>query len=560
MRVKVISALVVVLSWLSLVPMLMPRMATPVNANPMETLHLDLTTTFSGGPPPINSRVLVGTASGDEIVQFTRPNLILGEGSSVWMSTTTEGDSTAVSGDLIGSIRSDMQTLEASWTALPSGTSKGYIVGKFTFDDAGGNSFGGVFVADTDIAWVAPVRYETTSGYLVSTWAAGGFSGQMLIGSMSTSGTYDSSTGNGTTTGTITLRRYSSAEVSGPVRVSGTSTGTGPIPTFRSLGSSYGSQPDDEYVQFSRTDITMPLSTSAIYIPEEITSMTLTGGMNGTSVGLAGNSMWLHDTVPQDQGWMVSVSMFQGVSGGFKAVSLNDGLGLTTEPYTHTFHGYMFSIGNATGTYAGKDYYGVFDSTSDWTTGGEVSISGDVYTMTPGGGIPTATGTGLATLVPDSGSMENLAAVSEVTMPSDGKPDILFPHGFFEFQITGLAPAESVTLTITLPYAVPTTASYWKYGPTPSDSNPHWYQIPMGDNDGDNVITITLADGGWGDDDLDPANGVIVDQGGPGWPGGGGGSSAPVFPSVYVGIAAALGAGIIAYFVHRRMTSQKQQY
>jgi hypothetical protein len=39
----------------------------------------------------------------------------------------------------------------------------------------------------------------------------------------------------------------------------------------------------------------------------------------------------------------------------------------------------------------------------------------------------------------------------------------------------------------------------------------------MGDDDGDNVITITLVDGGLGDDDL-TANGVIVDQGGPGNP------------------------------------------
>ena len=36
----------------------------------------------------------------------------------------------------------------------------------------------------------------------------------------------------------------------------------------------------------------------------------------------------------------------------------------------------------------------------------------------------------------------------------------------------------------------------------------------MGSDDGDNVITITLVDGGLGDDD-GVANGVIVDQGGP---------------------------------------------
>lgn len=37
----------------------------------------------------------------------------------------------------------------------------------------------------------------------------------------------------------------------------------------------------------------------------------------------------------------------------------------------------------------------------------------------------------------------------------------------------------------------------------------------MDSNDGDNIITITLQDGEIGDDD-GVANGVIVDQGGPG--------------------------------------------
>ncbi len=39
----------------------------------------------------------------------------------------------------------------------------------------------------------------------------------------------------------------------------------------------------------------------------------------------------------------------------------------------------------------------------------------------------------------------------------------------------------------------------------------------MGSDDGDNVITITLVDGGLGDND-GLCNGVIVDPGGPGQP------------------------------------------
>ena len=38
--------------------------------------------------------------------------------------------------------------------------------------------------------------------------------------------------------------------------------------------------------------------------------------------------------------------------------------------------------------------------------------------------------------------------------------------------------------------------------------------------------------------------------------GGGAATSAPVFPSIYVGIGAALGAGIVAYAARRRLTRQ----
>ena len=129
----------------------------------------------------------------------------------------------------------------------------------------------------------------------------------------------------------------------------------------------------------------------------------------------------------------------------------------------------------------------------------------------------TATGTGNADFTPDAGALEGLTPVDEATLPPAGKPDLVFPHGFFSFKITGLTNGQAVVVTITLPSAVPVGTQYWKYGPTPTDPADHWYQLPMGDDDGDNVITITLVDGGLGDDDL-TANGTIIDQGGPGQP------------------------------------------
>ena len=171
--------------------------------------------------------------------------------------------------------------------------------------------------------------------------------------------------------------------------------------------------------------------------------------------------------------------------------------------------------------------------------------------------IETATSTGMATLDFGEGSTaeyHRLSAVPESSVSAQGKPSLQFPHGFFEFEITNLS-GPSVDLIITLPSAVPVGTQYWKWGPTPSQSTAHWYQIPIGDDDGDNVIIITLVDGGLGDDDL-TANGVIVDQGGPGQ-GYAGATGVPVFPTWYIGIAAALGAGMLAYLYRRRVLGRK---
>ncbi|NQE45318.1 hypothetical protein C5S31_04765 [ANME-1 cluster archaeon GoMg2] len=125
--------------------------------------------------------------------------------------------------------------------------------------------------------------------------------------------------------------------------------------------------------------------------------------------------------------------------------------------------------------------------------------------------VETATGTGTAYFASDSGTIEDLIGLDESAQPEEN-PNVDFPHGLFSFNITGLDSGQTVNITIAFPQDIPTTAQYWKYH-TPEG----WYLIPMGSNNGDNIITITLQDGGMGDDDED-ANGVIVDQGGPGIP------------------------------------------
>lgn len=79
----------------------------------------------------------------------------------------------------------------------------------------------------------------------------------------------------------------------------------------------------------------------------------------------------------------------------------------------------------------------------------------------------------------------------------------------------------SVAVTMTLPAGV-VPDSYYNYGPTATDTTPHWYEFaydPMtgtGAQINNNVVTLHYVDGERGDSDLDNTNGVIVSPpGGP---------------------------------------------
>ncbi|HJH27480.1 MAG TPA: hypothetical protein C5S37_12145 [Methanophagales archaeon] len=132
----------------------------------------------------------------------------------------------------------------------------------------------------------------------------------------------------------------------------------------------------------------------------------------------------------------------------------------------------------------------------------------------------TATGSGTAYFDSDTGTMEGLTAIPEATLPGEGKPNLVFPHGFFSFNITGLTPGQVVNVTITLPGSV-AGMEYWKYGPTPDNHTEHWYKFMYDGQTGaeinGNVVILHFIDGQRGDDNL-TANGVIVDQGGSGNP------------------------------------------
>lgn len=81
---------------------------------------------------------------------------------------------------------------------------------------------------------------------------------------------------------------------------------------------------------------------------------------------------------------------------------------------------------------------------------------------------------------------------------------LVLPYGLIAFEITGIEPGSTVTVTIELPG--PAT-EYWKF------QNGEWFPLTDAAFDG-NMLTLTLTDGGLGDAS-GVADGTIVDPGAP---------------------------------------------
>jgi hypothetical protein len=92
-----------------------------------------------------------------------------------------------------------------------------------------------------------------------------------------------------------------------------------------------------------------------------------------------------------------------------------------------------------------------------------------------------------------------------------------FPAGDYQYAVSLINPGDETTVIIDLP---PGTIinSYFKFGPTPDNPQPHCYEFLFDGQTGAQISGTTVVvhhiDGARGDDDLKP-NGVIVDPAGP---------------------------------------------
>jgi ubiquitin len=132
---------------------------------------------------------------------------------------------------------------------------------------------------------------------------------------------------------------------------------------------------------------------------------------------------------------------------------------------------------------------------------------------------PTNTGRGYATITGNRWAIDTDSSAGLIPTTGHAKsppglpPGKAFPHGLADLRLISGTQGTSATVTLTYPTVFPADAEYWKYGKTLDNNVAHWYRFNGASFSG-NTVTLTLTDGGEGDDDLF-ANGVIVDPGGP---------------------------------------------
>lgn len=132
--------------------------------------------------------------------------------------------------------------------------------------------------------------------------------------------------------------------------------------------------------------------------------------------------------------------------------------------------------------------------------------------------LPTATGSGtLKASVTGGGATCRFNPARTAVRQAEGWLPLfnvlLFPHGVFDFELTGCDVESTVTVTTEWPNLLGIT-SYLKYGPTPQSAGRSIWYAPRNLSISGNRISYTITDGQLGDDDL-RANGVIKDPGGP---------------------------------------------
>lgn len=154
------------------------------------------------------------------------------------------------------------------------------------------------------------------------------------------------------------------------------------------------------------------------------------------------------------------------------------------------------------GSYSAQDFSVSSGRLVHRNAAGQLTLSGGGGNVAIAVSAPSAGPTQPALWVVQSATAGTVASQS-VQPPTS----MSYPYGVFQFTLSNGAPGSTATVAFTLPSAIPAGAQYLKF-----DAASQSWKAYSGASFSGNVLTLTLTDGGAGDDD-GSANGVIVDPG-----------------------------------------------
>lgn len=217
-------------------------------------------------------------------------------------------------------------------------------------------------------------------------------------------------------------------------------------------------------------------------------------------------------------------------------------------PDNHTPHWYSFMWDGQTGAVITSQsnvirliFVDGLRGDNDLTQDGKIETGilapGDTLLVGPSASTVGNSGTYSTITLESSADSVTAFGLAANPSPGDAPAGVTFGEGFFDIGLT--TTQETVSVVLTLPKdQQPNT--YYKYGPTPDNLTPHWYEFMwdgktgavMGAGANKNLVSLVFVDGERGDDDLAHA-GIITDVGAPGVvtvsSGGGGGGAVDVW-------------------------------
>ena len=555
MKAKLVRLAAVLALLISLTAVFLP--ATPAAADTPP--NLTCTFVFTSSPAPWRALSL---QSGDEVVQFTRDNVTLA--SNVTGSFTTVSTVTGtVSGDISGSMYAEVNVVVLRVAVRSGYNGFGFSVAKGTFTSTSpSGSFDVIGVSDHDFRnyYVNPpgvwVSHMVGQGYWVSTNETGAFAGQKLIGTVS-SASYDEDAfpGEETQRGVATFRRYLASEIT-QLTPDTTFSGTYNFGAQRSIPTLTG----DKIVKLTGTpNYSTPNDNNTYFWGNPTFIVNITGGpFSSGTMAMTGVNGVTYFLDPTFMGWGVGKGYIDTGSGTIAWIELHDATSLSS------WSGYIFALdSNNTGDYANKEYFGTTSMTvaypnlSASTTLYELSppIPGSKTETTPSGTYTVDAKAEADTEVTKTGSGTPMVTVAQYSSNPGGTlaADIGKYIDVFVPDTTGVDQIEIKLWYTDADIGIideSTLQMYWLDGAT-------WRLC------GDTGVNTTNASGYSGyiwahitatsTPNLSYLSGQQFGGGGQGGGGAGGGAAGvPVFPNTYIGIAAALGAGILAYFARRR--------